>query len=185
VDFRLRDYRKQDFERLWAIDQACFPPGISYSRFELMSYIKRRSAFTIVGERTGERDESQAPKTGSVEALASHVSKTTKLGATTADIVGFIVTEVGRRAGHIITIDVLEEMRGTGLGSRLLFISEERLRKAGCQVVYLEAAVDNRGALAFYKRHGYFLLKTIPRYYSNGVDAFVLKKDLVADVVRG
>jgi [ribosomal protein S18]-alanine N-acetyltransferase len=185
VDFRLRDYRKEDFERLWAIDQACFPPGISYSRFELMSYIKRRSAFTVVGERIGERDESQAPKSSSIETVVSRVVKTTTIGAPGAEIVGFIVAEVGRRTGHVITIDVLEEARGAGLGSRLLSIAEERLRKAGCQVVYLEAAVDNRVALAFYTRHGYFLLKTIPRYYSNGVDAFVLKKDLVAEAVRG
>jgi len=30
----------------------------------------------------------------------------------------------------------------------------------------------------FYKRHGYSVVKTIPRYYSNGVDALVLQKDL-------
>ena len=34
-------------------------------------------------------------------------------------------------------------------------------------------------ALAFYKRHEYSVVKTIPRYYSNGVDAFVLEKELV------
>jgi ribosomal protein S18 acetylase RimI-like enzyme len=40
--------------------------------------------------------------------------------------------------------------------------------------------VDNRDALAFYKRHGYYLIKTVPRYYSNGVDALVLEKDLLS-----
>ena len=50
----------------------------------------------------------------------------------------------------------------------------------GCQAVFLETAVDNASALAFYKRHQYFLVKTIPRYYSTGVDAFVLKKDLLS-----
>lgn len=32
VDFLIRDYRAADFNRLWAIDQMCFPPGISYTR---------------------------------------------------------------------------------------------------------------------------------------------------------
>jgi len=152
VDFQLREYRKEDFERLWAIDQACFPAGISYSRFALMAYIKRSQSITLVGEREG--------------------------GAT-SEIGGFIVAEVERhQIGHIITIDVAEAARGTGLGSRLLEAAEERLRKRACRMVYLEAAVDNRGALSFYKKHQYFVLRTIPRYYSNGVDAFVLKKNL-------
>jgi len=40
--------------------------------------------------------------------------------------------------------------------------------------------VDNRAALAFYKTHEYNVVKTIPRYYSDGVDALVLKKDLLS-----
>ena len=155
MDFQLREYRREDFERLWAIDQACFPAGISYSRFELMAYIKRSQSFTLVGER-------DTP------------------GRATAEIGGFIVAEVERnQIGHVITIDVVGAARGTGLGSRLLTAAEERLGERACRMVYLEAAVDNRAAVSFYKKHGYFVLKTIPRYYSNGVDAFVLKKDLL------
>ena len=45
----------------------------------------------------------------------------------------------------------------------------------------LETAVDNASALAFYKRHQYFLVKTVPRYYATGVDALVLKKDLLTE----
>ena len=43
---RIRDYRPQDFDELWQLDQSCFAPGIAYSRFELMRYIRRRGAFT-------------------------------------------------------------------------------------------------------------------------------------------
>jgi ribosomal protein S18 acetylase RimI-like enzyme len=44
--------------------------------------------------------------------------------------------------------------------------------------VELETAVDNVSALSFYKRQGYNVTKTQPRYYSNGVDALVLEKPL-------
>jgi ribosomal protein S18 acetylase RimI-like enzyme len=64
----------------------------------------------------------------------------------------------------------------------LLGAAEERLRREGCSALFLETAVDNASALAFYKRHQFFLVKTVPRYYANGVDAFVLKKDLLSAV---
>ena len=44
------------------------------------------------------------------------------------------------------------------------------------RLVRLETAVDNSSALSFYKRHGYDVLRAIPHYYSNGVDALVLEK---------
>lgn len=56
--------------------------------------------------------------------------------------------------------------------------AEERFRQGGCSVVRLETAVNNTAALAFYKRRRYVVEKTIPRYYPDGVDALVLKKDL-------
>jgi len=69
-------------------------------------------------------------------------------------------------------------IRRSGVGSALLEAAEERLHAAGSHAVGLETAVDNVSALAFYKRQGYNVLRTWPRYYSNGVDALVLKKEL-------
>ena len=90
---------------------------------------------------------------------------------------GFIVAHCAA-SGHVITIDVGPSTRRSGVGSRLLRAAEERMRAAGCRAVGLETAVDNLTALSFYKRHGYDVIRTRPRYYSNGVDALVLKKDL-------
>ena len=53
------------------------------------------------------------------------------------------------------------------------------MRAGQCRSIELETAVDNVSALAFYKRHGYSVVKTFPRYYSNGMDALVLEKNLV------
>src|SRR5215475_7769985 len=65
--FAIREYRKSDFSRLWEIDQKCFPAGISYSQPELLFYMRRPRAFTLVAE-TGKD----------------------------LPVVGFIVAEVGR-----------------------------------------------------------------------------------------
>ena len=161
--FVLRPYRPKDFHTLWEIDQSCFPPGISYSQFELKSYILRRSAFTLVAE---EQEEER------VERLARGVRES-------EGILGFLVGErTPRGRGHIITIDVRESARRSGIGSVLVRVAEERFRKLNCAVIRLETAVDNVAALSFYKRQGYCVTKSIPRYYSNGVDALLLEKDL-------
>ena len=143
----VRDYKPEDFESLWSMDQECFPAGISYSKRELRGFIRHQGAFTFVA--TNEKEELQ----------------------------GFIVGYC-RGLGHVITIDVGPNARRSGVGSLLLRSAEDRMRASGCTAVGLETAVDNATALAFYKRHGYSVVRTWPRYYSNGVDALVLKKDL-------
>lgn len=156
--FTIRDFRTADFDTLWRIDQTCFATGISYSRAELRFYMRRPTAFTLVAE---------SPAQSNADA------------STEEQIAGFIVAEAGPRArGHIITIDVISDARRFGVGSLLLRSAEDRLCVAECRVVELETAVDNLSALSFYKRHGYSVIKTFPRYYSNGVDALVLEKNL-------
>ncbi len=146
--YLIRDFRLEDFESLFRIDQECFPPAIAYSRRELQLYMRRREAFTLVA--AGKDDHR---------------------------IAGFIVA-CGGLVGHIITIDILAAVRRSGLGSSLLRAAEARLRAGGSRAVCLETAVDNAAALSFYKRHGYSVITTSPRYYSNGVDALVLQKEL-------
>ncbi len=92
-------------------------------------------------------------------------------------IQGFIVA-YGGPVGHIITIDVIAPARRSGLGSQLLTAAEDRLYAGGSHSVGLETAVDNYAAIAFYKRHGYSVVGTWPRYYSHAIDALVMRKRL-------
>ncbi len=148
VAFVIREFKPEDFDVLWRMDQECFPPGIAYSKRELKEYVRQRGAFTLVAS-----------------------------DADTGTVAGFIVVHQAPTA-HVITIDVGAQARRSGVGSRLLQAAEDRLRAGGSSAVGLETAVDNLTALAFYKRHGYSVVRTWPRYYSNGVDALVLKKEL-------
>jgi [ribosomal protein S18]-alanine N-acetyltransferase len=173
VPFAVRDFKPEDFETLWRIDQDCFPPGISYSRQELKVYMRRRGSFTLVAV---EVSDGQIRGDGRTEAkitrdqiVADRIVKD--------KIAGFIVAH-GGSVGHIITIDVISAARRARAGSLLLQGAEDRMRGSGSHAVSLETAVDNRSALAFYKRHGYSVTGTIPRYYPNGVDALVLTKNL-------
>ncbi|MGB7603185.1 MAG: N-acetyltransferase [Candidatus Sulfotelmatobacter sp.] len=177
VPFIVRDFQASDFDTLWNIDQTCFPAGISYSRAELRLYMRRRASFTLVAvnQESGESNDSPS---------ATKAAKKDKIlpgpGLSDATVAGFIVAEAGARArGHIITIDVIPSVRRARVGSLLLRAAEDRLISVECRSVELETAVDNLSAIAFYKRHGYGVIKTFPHYYSNGVDALVLEKILV------
>jgi len=157
VQFTIRDYHDEDFDTLWSIDQGCFAPGIAYSRYELRTYIRRPGSMTLVAESV-DCPQGRRPT-----------------------IFSFVVAETIRRGmGHIITIDVRAEARRHRVGSALLKAAEEKLRSRESRAVRLEAAVDNVSALSFYKRHGYDVVAVIPRYYSNGVDALALEKDLLS-----
>jgi [ribosomal protein S18]-alanine N-acetyltransferase len=148
VAFVIREFKPEDFEVLWRMDQECFPPGVAYSKRELKEYVRHRGSFTLAAS-----------------------------DADTGTIAGFIVAHQAP-TGHVITIDVIAEARRSGVGSRLLQAAEDRLLAGGSSAVGLETAVDNIAALAFYKRHGYSVIRTWPRYYPNGVDALVLQKEL-------
>lgn len=150
--FSLREYRAEDLPTLGRIDRSCFPPGIAYSREELEFFVRRRGAFTLVAERDSE-------------------------------IAGFLIghvlrTRAGNKVGHIITIDVVSQYRRGGLGTLLMRAGEHHMREAGCEAVYLETAVDNSAAIAFYQRHGFAVLSTIPRYYLDSLDALRMGKRL-------
>jgi [ribosomal protein S18]-alanine N-acetyltransferase len=149
----LRHYRPEDFPRLLEIDHACFVEGIAYPEEEMRYFLARRSAITLVA---------------SVE----------------DKIQGFVIADRfrSRRGAHamgrIITIDVAPEAQRTGVGTLLLNNIEEELRRAECDYVSLEVAVDNQQALRFYKKHGYSVLKVLPRYYLNSVDGLLMGKRL-------
>src|ERR1700687_5153224 len=58
-------------------------------------------------------------------------------------IVGFILTEENPPLAHIITLDVGEAHRRTGIGSLLLAEIERNLSLRGVRTVLLETAMEN------------------------------------------
>lgn len=143
---RIRAYKDPDFERLYEIDQAAFPKGIAYSHLELQFYIRSRKSRTLVAEADDE-------------------------------VVGFVIAcSEPKQLGHIITIDVAPHRQRQQIGSRLLAEIEQWLWKQGGKAIYLETAVDDSGAKAFYEKHGYFVLDRIEGYYNDSLDALVMMK---------
>jgi ribosomal-protein-alanine N-acetyltransferase len=150
VKFALRPYDSSDFDALYKLDRACYPPGIAYSRSMLRWFLKQRGAICLVA------------------------------GTTAGEINAFILAEADPPVGHIITLDVSVESRRSGLGSELTTAVESELAGRGVREVELETAVDNAAGIAFWMRHGYRTVGTIPRYYLDRVDALCMTKVLAA-----
>ena len=149
----LRRYQPRDFPRLLEIDQSCFVEGIAYSKEEMRYFLGMPTAITLVGLQDDE-------------------------------IMGFVIADrfrprrASRSMGKIITIDVSPRAQHSGLGTLLMSSIEVELKSAGCDYVSLEVAVDNEPALKFYKKHGYAVLKTLPRYYLDSIDGLLMGKRL-------
>ncbi|MGB9122966.1 MAG: N-acetyltransferase [Candidatus Angelobacter sp.] len=149
----LRNYQPKDFSPLLEIDQSCFIEGIAYSKEEMRYFLGMPTAITLVGLQ----DE---------------------------QVMGFVIADrfrprrASRSMGKIITIDVAPQAQHSGVGTLLMSAVEGELKQAGCDYVSLEVAVDNEPALKFYKKHGYSVLKTLPRYYLDSIDGLLMGKRL-------
>jgi [ribosomal protein S18]-alanine N-acetyltransferase len=154
VEFAIREYWAADFDRLWRIDQNCFPSGIAYTQMDLTGFITRRKAITLVAEFAGDSDFA-------------------------GSIAGFAVAQPVRKIGRILTLDIVPEARRFGLATRLMQECERRLRTCGCEQVFLETAVNNEAALRLYHKLGYAVLRTLPLYYpTHALDAYLMGKGL-------
>ncbi|MGB7624480.1 MAG: hypothetical protein WBN92_19205, partial [Terriglobia bacterium] len=58
IPISIRPIEKADFETLCEIDQACFPPSVAYSRWEMRWFLSRRGAFGFLAEI---EDKTQVP----------------------------------------------------------------------------------------------------------------------------
>jgi [ribosomal protein S18]-alanine N-acetyltransferase len=151
MEFTLRDYSPSDFETLYAIDQACYPRGISYSRRMLRWYLSQRGAQCLVAE---------------------------SMGPTGPALPGFLIATSHGNVGYIVTIDVMETHRRAGVGSALLAEVERRLESGGARRVELQTATNNEAGVAFWQRHGYRSSGVTRGYYLGRIDAYEMFKEL-------
>lgn len=148
----LRSYSPADFDKIYAIDQACYEPRIAYSRTELRQYLRFPGANCVVAE--AER------------------------GTSAPAMIGFCITAHKDSWGYIVTMDVLTEYRRHHAGSMLLNESERRLVATGVREIGLETATDNAPAIAFWQKHGYGKSGVRKNYYPGGRDAYSMAKRL-------
>jgi ribosomal-protein-alanine N-acetyltransferase len=96
--------------------------------------------------------------------------------------VGFALARVSADEAEILSLGVLSEARGKGLGARLVEAVADKARALGARSLYLEVAEDNAAARRLYARLGFSEAGRRADYYATAdgrtVDALVLARGL-------
>jgi [ribosomal protein S18]-alanine N-acetyltransferase len=93
-------------------------------------------------------------------------------------LIGFIVSRRAAGEAEILSVAVVPAWRGRKLSRALLDLHLRRLAGVGTRAVFLEVGKDNAPARALYKRAGFQEVGQRQGYYSGGVAALVLRRDL-------
>lgn len=91
-------------------------------------------------------------------------------------IIGYIVFWVCYDEAHILNIAVTDPYRRRGVATYLLGSALEIIQGATACEVFLEVAMNNVPARKLYHRFGFQPCGIRKEYYSNGEDAYVLRK---------
>lgn len=144
---QLRPFRPSDLQTLHDIDQACFPPGVSYSQYELGRFIFHRDSKTWVADVDDDI----------VGFLIANRHPTLMLG-------------------HVTTVDVVRAWRRRGVGSALMDAAEKWASECGYGALSLETSEHNTIAQKFYEKRGYVRYEKLDRYYADGAAAWIMVK---------
>lgn len=98
------------------------------------------------------------------------------VGHTGHGLHGYIIGRTSGERAKITSLAVHPQYRRAQLGTQLVLSLFSSLQARAVEVVDLEVRPTNRGALAFWARHGFALAGRIPDYYADGADALRMRR---------
>ncbi|MBZ0287778.1 MAG: ribosomal protein S18-alanine N-acetyltransferase [Anaerolineae bacterium] len=91
-------------------------------------------------------------------------------------VIGYAVGYVENKHGYVVSIAVDPEVRGRGLGRRLMERLMAALEEMGARVIRLHVRDDNQHAIRLYQSLGFTARDTVPNYYHDGAPALVMQR---------
>ncbi len=89
---------------------------------------------------------------------------------------GFAFISVIADEAELIDIAVRRELRGKGLGEKLLCYALEQAKSNAASSMYLEVRKSNEAAKMLYQKYGFEIIGERRKYYSDGEDAVLMRK---------
>lgn len=88
---------------------------------------------------------------------------------------GFVLARVAGDEAEVLTIAVVPEARRQGRARALMFAAQQRARRLGAAVMFLEVGTANAAARALYNSLGFSEAGCRRAYYADGTDALLLR----------
>ena len=155
-NWALRQFTPEDLDSVMAINRMCLPEN--YAPYFFLDTFNTLPETFIVAE-------SQGLVVGYIMCRIEH---------------GF--SDLRRlkfaKKGHIISVAVMPEYRNQGIGHLLVERALSALSVLQTDECYLEVRVNNDPAINLYRKMGFEITRTAPRYYYDGSDAYVMTKPL-------
>lgn len=83
------------------------------------------------------------------------------------------------KKGHVVSVAVLEEHRGKGVGKALMMEGTNGVLQRKADEIYLEVRVSNASAVKMYERLHFETKSRLRSYYRDGEDAYLMALELV------
>lgn len=113
--------------------------------------------------------------------LSQHETRRYLVAESGGDIVGYAGLMCIEPVADVQTIAVVPEFEGRGIGSTLLTRLVDEARHRGAADVLLEVRADNPRAQQLYVRFGFEQIHVRRGYYRDGVDALIMRLQLVPE----
>ncbi len=94
-------------------------------------------------------------------------------------VAGYAIACPSRGGASLDSIAVAPDARGTGAAGRLLAAILRRLQRRGIPRLSLMVKRTNRRARAFYEKHHFRRIRSVPRYYEDGSNAVLYHLELL------
>ena len=154
--FTLRKFTPNNLQDVMHINRVCLPEN--YTDMFFMDLHERFPETFIVAELDKE--------------IVGYIMSRIEVGLSNFGLGGLI------RKGHVVSIAVVPKARRKGVASALLNDAMRGMCYYKAKQIYLEVRVTNDGAVNLYKKLALEITRTIPGYYSDGEDAYVMSKKL-------
>lgn len=156
-EYIVRPAKREDLPRVVAINLMTLPEHYSDSFFEELLTESPETFF--IAELAGN--------------IVGYIMCRIEYGFSTLKKFGFA------RKGHIVSVAVLDEHRGKGLGKSLVLEVVNGMMQRGCGEAYLEVRISNVSAIALYQKLNFKIASKISGYYRDGEVAYLMALSLI------